>query len=94
MTADTKSPLEHLKDVVLQLKEMHHYAKNNVERLTAQWLMFDGELKKLNQVDRIEALMTRQSELYDALVADIAALEDLVTELTPKVEDAPNTAQG
>ena len=94
MTADTKTPLEHVKDVVDQLKQMHHYAKNNVERLTAQWLMFDGELKKLNQTDRIEALMTRQSELHDALVADIAALEDLVTELTPKVEDAPNTAQG
>ena len=94
MTADTKTPLEHVKDVVDQLKQMHHYAKNNVERLTAQWLMFDGELKKLKQADRIEALMTRQSELYDALVADIAALEELVVELTPKDEDAPVSAQG
>ena len=94
MTADTKTPLEHVKDVVDQLKQMHHYAKNNVERLTAQWLMFDGELKKLKQADRIEALMTRQSELHDALVADIAALEDLVVELTPKDEDAPVSAQG
>ena len=94
MTADTKTPLEHVKDVVDQLKQMHHYAKNNVERLTAQWLMFDGELKKLKQADRIEALMTRQSELYDALVADIAALEELVVELTPKDEDAPVSTQG
>ncbi len=93
MTADTKTPLEHVKDVVDQLKQMHHYAKNNVERLTAQWLMFDGELKKLNQVDRIEALMTRQGELYDALTADIAALEELVVELTPKDEDAPIPTQ-
>lgn len=89
MTADTKTPLEHVKDTVDQLKQMHHYAKNNVERLTAQWLMFDGELKKLKQADRIENLMTRQSELYDALVEDIAALEELVVELTPKDEDAP-----
>ena len=88
MTADTKSPLEHVKDVVNQLKEMHHYAKNNTERLTAQWLMFDGELKNLNQADRIEALMTRQGELHDALVEDIAALEVLVVELSPKEEDA------
>ena len=91
MTADTKTPLEHLEDVVDQLKQMHHYAKNNVERLTAQWLMFDGELKKLKQADRIEALMTRQSELHDALVADIAALEEIVVELTPKDEDAPSS---
>lgn len=89
MTADTKTPLEHLKDVVSQLKEMHHYAKTNVERLTAQWLMFDGALKKLDQADRIEALMTRQSELHDALVTDIAALEELVVEMTPKDEEAP-----
>ena len=55
MTADTKSPVEHVKDVVNQLKEMHHYAKNNVERLTAQWMLFDGELKKLKQTERIAA---------------------------------------
>jgi hypothetical protein len=87
MTADTKTPLEQVSDTVKQLKEMHHYAKNNVERLTAQWLMFDGELKKLKQADRIEALMTRQGELHDALEADIAALEELV-ELTPTDEEA------
>ena len=88
MTADTKSPLEHLKDVVLQLKEMHHYAKNNVERLTAQWLMFDGELKKLKQADRFEALMTKQAELHDALENDIAAMEEIVAELSPAEEDS------
>ena len=89
MTADAKTELEHVKDVVNQLKEMHHYAKNNVERLTAQWLLFDGELKKLKQADRIEALMQRQSELHDALETDIAALEEVVAELAPKEEDAP-----
>ena len=88
MTADTKTDLEHVKDVVNQLKEMHHYAKNNVERLTAQWLMFDGELKKLKQAERIEALMQKQGELHDALETDIAALEELVVELTPEEEDA------
>ena len=33
MTADTKTPLEHVNDTVLQLKEMRHYSKNNVELL-------------------------------------------------------------
>lgn len=94
MTAESKTPLEHVRDVINQLKEMHHYAKTNVERLTAQWLLFDGELKKLKQADRIEALMTRQGELHDALVADIAALEELAVELTPKEEDASTSTQG
>jgi protein-disulfide isomerase len=88
MTADTKTDLEHVKDVVNQLKEMHHYAKNNVERLTAQWLMFDGDLKKLKQAERIENLMQKQGELHDALEADIAAMEELVAQLTPAEEDA------
>lgn len=88
MTADTKTPLEHLSDTVSQLKEMRHYAKNNVERLTAQWMLFDGELKDLKQTERIEALMTRQGELHDSLEADITALEELVAELTPKDESA------
>lgn len=87
MTADTKSPLEHLNDTVSQLKEMRHYSKNNVEQLTAQWLLFDGELKKLKQADRIEALMTRQSEFYDSLESDIAALEEQIAELTPKDDE-------
>ena len=67
MTADVKSPLEQVNDVVSQLKEMRHYAKNNVERLTAQWMLFDGELKKLHQTENIEELMTRQGELHDRL---------------------------
>jgi len=88
MTADTKTSLEHVNDVVNQLKEMRHYAKNNVERLTAQWMLFDGELKKLNQAERIEELMTRQGELHDALAGEIEALEGLLVELAPKEEDA------
>ncbi len=87
MTADTKTPLEHVSDTVNQLKEMRHYAKNNVEQLTTQWLLFDGELKKLKQAERIEALMTRQGEMYASLETDITALEELEAELTPKVEE-------
>ena len=87
MTADAKNPLDHVGDVLNQLKEMRHYSKNNVERLTAQWLLFDGELKKFKQADRIEELMTRQGELHDALEAEIEALETLVAELSPKDED-------
>jgi hypothetical protein len=87
MTADTKTPLEHVNDTVLQLKEMRHYSKNNVECLTAQWLLFDGELKKLKHSEQIEGLMTRQGELHEAIEAEIAALEELSVELAPKEEE-------
>ncbi|GAA5082263.1 hypothetical protein [Lysobacter panacisoli] len=87
MTADTKSPLEHVNDTVLQLKEMRHYSKNNVELLTTQWLMFDGELSKLKQAGTIEDLMTRQSQFYDALEGAITTLEEVAVSLQPPPEE-------
>lgn len=83
MTADTRNPFEHVNDALSQLKEMRHYSRNNVEALTVQWLLFDGELSSLKQADRIEQLMTRQSELHDALEAEIAELEALAAQLRP-----------
>ena len=87
-----KSPLEQVTATITQLKEMHHYAHNNVERLTAQWLMFDGELKKLGQADAIEALMTKEGELYEALETEIAVLEELAETLKPAAEGEAPTA--
>ena len=92
MTATNKSPLEHVNDSLAQLKEMRHYAKNNIENLTAQWLLFDGELKKFKQSDRVEELMTRQSELHDALDEEISALEDLAAKLQPPPEEQSDTS--
>lgn len=95
MSTETKTPFEHVNDVLAQLKEMRHYAKNNVESLTTQWLLFDGELKKLQQAEQIEELMTRQSELHDAFDSQIGTLEELAVKLQPPPEEpAPeNTTQ-
>jgi hypothetical protein len=92
MSTETKTPFEHVNDVLAQLKEMRHYAKNNVESLTAQWLLFDGELKKLKQAGQIEALMTRQGELHDALEQEIAVLEELAVKLQPAPEEAASAS--
>lgn len=86
MTAETKTPLDHVTATLSQLKEMRHYSKNYVEQLTAQWLLFDGELKKLKVAGKIEDLMTRQAEFYDALEAEIGELEELAISLQPVVE--------
>ena len=81
-----KTPLDHVADTVSQLKEMRHYSKNNVELLTTQWLMFDGELSKLKQAGKIEALMMKQSEFYVTLETVIAELEEVKTGMQPAVD--------
>lgn len=84
MSDDTaKRPVDHVNDTLAQLKEMRHYSKNNVERLTAEWLLFDGELSKLGMAGRIEQLMVKQGELHDALEAVIGELEELAPTLQP-----------
>ena len=88
MTTDAKSPLEHVNDVLAQLKEMRHYSKNNVEHLTAAWMLFDGELAKLERTDKIEDLMNRQGQLHDALEAVITDLEGALKEMQPAAEEA------
>ena len=87
MSVDTKSPLEHVNDTLAQLKEMRHYSKGNVEHLTTQWLLFDGELSKLKQAQKIEDLMARQAQFHDALEAVIADLEEVATKLQPPPEE-------
>ena len=87
MSVDTKTPLDHVNDTLLQLKEMRHYSKNNVELLTTQWLMFDGELSKLKRAQLIEDLMTRQSGFHDAVEAAITDLEELAVQLQPAPEE-------
>jgi septation ring formation regulator EzrA len=80
--------LEHITDTLTQLKEMRHYAKNNVERLTAIWLLFDGELSKLKQTGKIDDLMDRQGQLHDALETVIADLEALQQKLQPPPDES------
>ena len=91
MSADIKTPFEHVNATLSQLKDMRHYSKNNVELLSTQWLLFDGELKKLKHAQKIEELMVRQGELHDALEAEIADLEELAVTLQPAPEEAADT---
>ena len=92
MSATPKTPLEHVNDTLTQLKEMRHHSRHNVESLTTQWLLFDGELKKLEQAERVEALMTRQTELHDALEEEISALEELAMKLQPAPDESDDSA--
>ncbi|HEV2682208.1 MAG TPA: hypothetical protein VGV14_17010 [Rhodanobacter sp.] len=81
-----KTPADHIGDTVAQLKEMRHYSKNNVETLTAEWLLFDGELSKLRLADKIADLMDRQGQLHEALEHAITDLEEVLEKMKPEPE--------
>jgi citrate synthase len=81
-----KTPADHIGDTVAQLKEMRHYSKNNVETLTAAWLLFDGELSKLKQTEKIADLMDRQGQLHETLENAITDLEEVLEKMKPEPE--------
>jgi citrate synthase len=83
---NAKTPADHIGDTLSQLKEMRHYSKNNVEALTTSWLLFDGELSKLKQAERIADLMDRQGQLHEALETTIAELEEVLEKMKPEPE--------
>ncbi len=82
----SKTSADHVSDTLTQLKEMRHYSKNNVERLTAAWMLFDGELSDLKQTDKIDDLMNRQGQLHDALETVIVELEEVHLGLQPPAQ--------
>ena len=82
-----KTPADHIGNTVAQLKEMRHYSKNNVETLTAEWLLFDGELSKLKLADKIADLMDRQGQLHEALENAITDLEEVLEKMKPAPEE-------
>src|SRR3546814_17376290 len=83
MSDNPKTPLDHVNDTLSQLQEMRHYSGNNVETLTAAFLLFDGELSKLEQTATIDVLLTRQGEMHHELESVIQDLQELPTKLQP-----------
>ncbi|MES2311336.1 MAG: hypothetical protein V4566_03485 [Pseudomonadota bacterium] len=81
-----KTPADHIGNTLAQLKEMRHYSKHNVETLTAEWLLFDGELSKLKLADKIADLMDRQGQLHEALENAIVDLEEVLEKMKPEPE--------
>lgn len=81
-----KTPADHIGNTVAQLKEMRHHSRHNVETLTAEWLLFDGELSKLKLADKIADLMDRQGQLHEALENAIAELEEVLEKMKPEPE--------
>ena len=80
-----KTPLQKLKNVVSQLKEMEHYARNNMESLSEIWLLLDDEFKKRKTLaDRANDLLKAQGAMQEQLASVIEDFEKDCAELEKK----------
>lgn len=79
-----KTPLDKSRDIIAQMKEMDHYARTNVEKLSAFWLQIEGELKQKDVAKKVETLLAQQSTFLESLEATIAAYETVCDGLEPK----------
>lgn len=70
-----KTEYEKSRDIISQLKEMQHYAKTNIEKLTEFWLKLDGDLKQKDLAAKIEPLLTQQNTFHDDLEAVLGDYE-------------------
>jgi mevalonate kinase len=80
-----KTPAEKLKKVVSQLKEMEHYARNNLEKLSEIWLLLEEEFKKRKKLaERANDLLKAEGAMEDLLKKVIEEFDKESAELEKK----------
>lgn len=79
-----KTPLDKSRDIITQIKEMQHYSRANIEKLTAFWLQTDDELKQKDMAKKIEDLLSIQNRFHEALERAVEDYETLCEGMAPK----------
>lgn len=64
---EEKSKLESARELISQLKEMHHYSKNNIETLAQHSLAVDDVENDKSIVERVNKLLNIQNDVYELL---------------------------
>lgn len=70
-----KTPAEKLRDVVSQLKEMEHYSRSNIEKLSASWLYLEEDLKQKDFAAGMSDLLATQNAFQDRVGALCTEIE-------------------
>jgi len=82
--APTKTPLDKLKDIMSELKEMEHYSRSNIEKLTEHWMFLEDEMKHKEFAKRWGDLMNAQNAFEDQVKALIADCDTYCKKQTEK----------
>ena len=66
-TVPEKTSLDKTVDMLSGLKEMIHYAKSNIEKLSEFWLFMEDEVKRKEFAEKMDDLLDKQSSLHSDL---------------------------
>jgi len=70
-----KTSLDRTVDLVAGLKEIVHYAKNNIEKLSEYWLFMEDEAGRKDFANMLDELLDKQSSLHNDLEETTNAIE-------------------
>ncbi len=75
MSNQEKSDIDKSRDIISQLKELQHNAKNNIEKLGEIWIQLDTELKQKENAELLENLINQQNTFHDSLDSMVSDYE-------------------
>ncbi len=82
-----KTPSDHLRDILAQIKEMQHYSISNIEKLTGFYLKLEDELKQKEIALQIENLLEHQNHFNDAVGEVINSYEMTLNRMQEKTSE-------
>ena len=66
-TLPEKTSLDKTEDMLSGLKEMIHYARSNIEKLSEFWLFMEDEAKRKEFAEKMNDLLDKQTSLHNDL---------------------------
>lgn len=76
-----RTTLDDAADMVAGLKEMIHYAKSNIEKLSEYWLFMEDEVKRKDFAEKIDELLDKQTALHDDIEATTGAIDSEINRI-------------
>lgn len=80
-TIPEKTSLDKTVDMLSGLKEMIHYAKSNIEKLSEFWLFMEDEVKRKEFAEKLDDLLDKQSSLHSDLEETANEIQKEITRI-------------
>lgn len=83
-----KTSLDKTVDMLSGLKEMIHYARSNIEKLSEFWLFMEDEVKRKEFAEKIDDLLGKQSSLHSDLEETVSEIQTEINRISDEGGDS------